>query len=180
MRQRVEATEQNDAPGGAAPARKSLHEFQKLGLLYGALNHLAPLVRLCAIASIMFGQSGAVRSVLAPVAGAIVASLAHGPLAKVIAPTPPAGADESSGESSASAQGRAVVRQALRLALLGTGAGLGLLRFDAAACGLQFGPGSTVEIACGGAASVLMGLVWSLVGARMPRERLVVDTSGAP
>ena len=69
-------------PEPAVPRRAALAEVERLGVLYGLINHLAPLARLCAIVAFL-GSHDAYRQLLGVVMASIVAGILRHALFKL-------------------------------------------------------------------------------------------------
>lgn len=168
---RTEATDRGDED-----RHEALTAIAKAGPLYGILNCIGPLARLWGLCAFCFGQA-ALRPVLPPLIGLVLATCVRVPLLRAIVPPtqPPADTSADALESSAEAQARTIKRQALTFVLLLAGASLGTLSssFDPAACGLRRELVSAAAVGAGLATATAMGVAWSLVAAAIPPEPLV-------
>jgi len=204
MRRAVEPTrtEPDDIAPPAPPRRAALHEFQTLGVLYASLNYLAPLIRLWAIGTFLFGSNSAYKQVLGLPMAAIFMGVSRAPLFKLsgilaAATTTAATEDEAAG-SSRFHQVRLVWSQGLRCVLMAVLYVATLLVFDPlpfcgrsgfdtgdgepaadAAADAASHPSFPMLVGVGSAAAVAWIVIWSAVHAYAPREQLAMGPSPA-
>ncbi|KAL1522007.1 hypothetical protein AB1Y20_021652 [Prymnesium parvum] len=152
--------------------REPLTQAMSLGALYGTLNQVAPLVRLSAVISLLFGSEAAAGGVLWPMTAAVTAGLAHRPLHRLAGWLVP-----GDHESSSFHQLRLVVCEAMRAAvqLSLTAAAFSLV--DWGACGVRAHPEVWREVLVALLVAPLFCAAWSVAPKLLrvePREQLAM------
>jgi len=162
--------------------RAALAEVQRVGLLYGLLNHLAPLARLAGIVTFCSGRHPEYRSLLLMVMAAVVAGLAKPALFKVGGILAAHSGDSQAEDDSSSSfhQLRLVWNQGLRFAIIALCSAAASTQLDLHASGLssiRSGQAAS-ELLEGCGVALLMGAMWSALQSVSPREKLSIEGGG--
>ena len=176
MRRAIEPTPPEPTAEPQRRPRAALDELNNLGVLYGLLNYIAPLVRLAAIGTFVFGHSDAYRQLLGLVIAAIVLGAARPALfilgGKIAVAT---SADAADGESSKYHQLRLVWSQGVRVALfvvlyIAVGVVCDPLPF-----GISGSSGNPTELVfLGLGVCAFWSVLWGVVHHYAPREKLAM------